>query len=403
MLETIREYAEERLAVDGDADTARLRHARFWMTTAEQADRGFEGPEWQAWRQRTQAAVNDYRAALAWAIAHGHAELALRTATALKGFWAFSFQYEEADRWLTEALAADRGDAAAEVRAAALCARSQFPRGSLDQAERDAAEALAIYTRAGDRAGMSTCLGASSNLHVYRGADATAMALAVQAVDLAESSGDQAAKTWAYWCRLDASEDWPATQPQLLAALALARETGAGWRVGRLLQRAAWIAVHTGFNSEVQTLIAEGLPAARRAEDHQCVSDLLGSQACACLFAGDDDGAARAATEQLTLAQRQRVTWFTYGLLTAAALAAQRGLGDDAAALYGGAEKLYDSKLRFDSERLVFQRVTELGIETLRAEHPLRWTLGLERGRTLAFDALIDLAIANCDRALAPS
>ena len=104
MLETIREYAAERLAEDGDADAAHLRHAQYWTTVAEQADRGFEGPDWRAWRQRTLAAINEFRAAWSWSISHGHTELALRTATALRMFWAFSEQDTEAHRWLTDAL-----------------------------------------------------------------------------------------------------------------------------------------------------------------------------------------------------------------------------------------------------------------------------------------------------------
>ena len=175
MLETIREYAAERLADDG-AD--HLRHAQYWMTIAEQGDRGFEGPDWRDWRLRTLESINEFRAARSWSLAHGHTELALRTATALRTFWAFSNQHPEAHRWLTDALTADRGHSPATVRAAALWARSMLPNVSLDQAEQDAADALAMYERAGDPAGMALCLAASSGFHSYRGEKAAASAIA---------------------------------------------------------------------------------------------------------------------------------------------------------------------------------------------------------------------------------
>jgi hypothetical protein len=396
MLETIREYAAERLAEGGDAGVAHLRHAEFWTTVAEQADRGFEGPDWRAWRERTLAAVNDFRAALAWSIAHGHADLALRTATALRAFWAFSSQHGEAHRWLTDALTADRGRAPAEVRAAALWARSMLARVSLDQAERDIADALAIHARTGDRAGTSLCLSSSSNLHTYRGDHATAKAIAAQAVELAESADDVTAMTWARWFSVDAAEDVDAAQPHLAAALALAHQTGADWRVGHLLETVAFIATESGRYGEAQTLLAEALPAARLAGDHQCVAYIHGTRAIACLYAGDPDAAAAAAAEQLILARRRRGTWITEGLLVAADLAAQRHLADDAAALYGGAAGLNRARVQYSSERLQFQRITERHIERLRTAQPLRWSLGVERGRSMDYDALIDLALEAC-------
>src|SRR4051794_12181686 len=100
-------------------------------------------------------------------------------------------------------MVADRGRAPAAVRAAALWARAMLPSVSLDQAGEDAADALALYARADDRAGMALCLAALSSVHERRGEHASAMALADGAVDLAESAGDATAMTWAYCFRVD--------------------------------------------------------------------------------------------------------------------------------------------------------------------------------------------------------
>jgi hypothetical protein len=175
-----------------------------------------------------------------------------------------------------------------------------FPHGSLEQAERDAAEALVLYTRAGDRPGMALCLAAACGLQSYRGDAAAETASAARAVALAESTGDEIALTWAYWFSADAAPDVEVSRPRLAAALALANHTGAAWRVGRLLQRAGFIATESGSYPEAQILLAEALPPALRAEDHQCVADIHGTRAIACLYAGDTEGAARAAAQQLT-------------------------------------------------------------------------------------------------------
>ena len=186
MLVTIREFAAEHLTESGEADATHLRHAEFWRDFAEQAARGFESADWADWRTRALDAMSDLRAALAWTIAHGRNDVALRTAAALRGLWEFSSQHQEAWQWLTEALAADQGRADSRVRAAALWARSMFPSVSLEQAERDAADALELYAQVGDRAGMALCRAAAVAPHVYRGDFRTAMVLAAQAVELAD-------------------------------------------------------------------------------------------------------------------------------------------------------------------------------------------------------------------------
>ena len=86
MLETIREYALERLAERGDGEAVRRRHA-----TSTCACRGAEpallGPQQLRWLERLDAERDNIRAALTWATENGDAEIGLRTARALWRFW----------------------------------------------------------------------------------------------------------------------------------------------------------------------------------------------------------------------------------------------------------------------------------------------------------------------------
>ena len=345
------------------------------------------------------AAVNEFRAAWSWSIAHGHTELALRIATALRTFWAFSNQHPEAHRWLTDALAADPGHAPATVRAAALWARSMLPSVSLDQAEQDAADALAIYARAGDRAGMALCLAATSSFHAHRGDHTTAASIAAQAVDLAESAGDASAMTWAYWFRVDNARLRQRTIPPPGGAHPRPPDRR---RLARphLLQRTAFIAISEGTTTKhgcctprrCRRRDGAGRPVRRRHPRRR--GDRLPPRR--------RRGRRRpAAAAQLILARRRRVTWITYGLLVTAALAARRDLTDDAAALYGRAERLLDARARYLSERQCSGTSPSATSRACATAQPLRWSLGMERGRSMAFDALIDLALDVCDPALA--
>ena len=87
LLETIREYALERLEQRGEAETLRQQHAHYFLALAEAAeplmlDRASRGVP-----QRLEAEQDNLRAALAWAVAGGYAEVAARLAAALAWFW----------------------------------------------------------------------------------------------------------------------------------------------------------------------------------------------------------------------------------------------------------------------------------------------------------------------------
>src|ERR687891_401210 len=86
MLETIREYAAERLAEAPDADEIRRRHARFFLGLAERAEPELTGPDQVRWLDALEAEHDNFRAALAWAAEH-ELDAALRMGGALWRFW----------------------------------------------------------------------------------------------------------------------------------------------------------------------------------------------------------------------------------------------------------------------------------------------------------------------------
>jgi predicted ATPase len=78
MLETIRQYAQERLVDSGDAETVRARHARWYVDFARAAGRGLYSPDEAIWLDRLQREVVNLQVAVTWSVAAGETELAMR-------------------------------------------------------------------------------------------------------------------------------------------------------------------------------------------------------------------------------------------------------------------------------------------------------------------------------------
>jgi predicted ATPase len=82
-LETVRQYAEERLVASGDADVVRERHAHHFSAFARNAGPGLWSGGEVEWAQRVEADLDNVRAAVSWAVAASETDLAMRIAAAL--------------------------------------------------------------------------------------------------------------------------------------------------------------------------------------------------------------------------------------------------------------------------------------------------------------------------------
>jgi tetratricopeptide (TPR) repeat protein len=168
MLETIREYALERLAAHGETEGLRRRHAAYYLALAEQAEPALTGAQQAGWLERLEREHDNLRAALRWAQESGDRRLGLRLAGALWRFWYMRGHLSEGRERLTELLAqteSGRDEAeSAIVWAKALHGASvlAFRQGDFGQAAALADDSLALHRKAGDIAGMAaalSCLG----------------------------------------------------------------------------------------------------------------------------------------------------------------------------------------------------------------------------------------------------
>lgn len=86
LLETIRQYAGERLAGAGEVSAIRGRHLAFFLDLALQAEPALRGPDMVAWLDRLGSEAENLSAALEWSF-EADPEAALRLSIAMTSYW----------------------------------------------------------------------------------------------------------------------------------------------------------------------------------------------------------------------------------------------------------------------------------------------------------------------------
>ena len=108
LLEPLLQYAASRTTED-EAGESRGRHATYFQDLAERAAPELRGPRQLEWLARLEIEHDNLRAALAWGLEAGDAELAQRTAAALTWFWIVRRHIGEAAEWFDRVLAGEGG------------------------------------------------------------------------------------------------------------------------------------------------------------------------------------------------------------------------------------------------------------------------------------------------------
>jgi predicted ATPase len=154
MLETIREYATERLAESGEAQELGRRHAEHFLALAEEAYPHLRGSP-KEWLDRLDVEHDNFRAALDWLEASGRTQLALQLAGAMSRFWYMRGHLAEGWRALESLLRADERPTAARARALNGVAVMAANGEDLATGRLRAEEALELHRKLGDAWGAA--------------------------------------------------------------------------------------------------------------------------------------------------------------------------------------------------------------------------------------------------------
>jgi tetratricopeptide (TPR) repeat protein len=272
MLETIREFALEKLEQAGDLDDARCRHAEYYAGVAERADEELRGsgPAHLAALDRLEAEHNNLRAALAWSLqtpaaglvpgSAGRAAIGLQLVQALAYFWYRHGYLLEGRRWLERAI-----DLAGEDGGAPLAQLAHWLGVLLQQqGEPQAARAmlersLAIWRDLDKRDEQARELNSLGITHHHLHDVDTARSLLEQSAAISREIGSAmrlaAALTNLGQLEADAGNFDRATEV-LQEALAIDRKEGDTLGVALDQQSLAGVALRAGRGAEARDLLA---------------------------------------------------------------------------------------------------------------------------------------------------
>ena len=317
MLETVREYALERLAASGETEQLRRRHAAAFLRLAEEAEREREGDEHSAWLARLERANDNLRAALAWSLEQeGTGEMALRLAGALAWFWSERWFLGEGREWLEQSLAVSTSSQAAERYPRAW---AQVVTGIGDLAARQgdfaatrsyAEQGVAIWRTLDDKRSLTSALRTLGWIANERGDHVHARSYFEELVKLSRDGGtmEETIRAFQSLGRVEMHQgNLTAARSRFEEALLLSREIGNTVGLVHLLCMLAEVAWSQGDRAAPRGLYEEALANAQSLRDPVDLFGVLGHLAWVASRVGDYVRAAELLKERLTLAARGQV------------------------------------------------------------------------------------------------
>jgi non-specific serine/threonine protein kinase len=359
MLEMLREFGLEQVAVSGEEEAVRDAHAAYFLALAERAEPHLHGP-WQVeLLDRLEAELPNLRAALDWLRKQGRVEEGLRLAGAPGPFWWRRGSVSEGRAWLEAFLTQPAAGGATPGRVRALNAAGELAawQNDTEQAIAWHSEATELARELGDTRALAMSLLHLGYATIYQNEPARAESLLAESVARFLDQGDT-----------------------LHAARARHVEGEAALAQGDIARAAA--------------CFEAALAVFRDEQDASHVGGALEGVGYVALARGDEQGARRAFAESFALAcELGHRTGITWSLMDLAGVAALAGQGEQAARLLGASASLRTALgVRFaPHEKVIHDRIDAAARAALDAS---AFAAAWEHGAALSFDDAVAEATA---------
>jgi predicted ATPase len=303
MLDTIREYAWERLQESPEAEEIHRRHAEFFLEVARSAN--LNAGDLRPGGQRLDVAFEEqdnFRSALSWTLRSGEVELGLELASALEQFWVAN-DPAEGVRWFRSLLdhpAAAAASPAARAHAIRSCGSSTHIGGDPVGAEPLWEQSLTLFEELGDEHGCAVLLHRLGISAMVRGDLDRARELVESSHELHARSDDWWRRTWGHAqttgtlgaVARDTSDDARALE-LLEESAELAGAAGVAWWQGGMLAELAALSLREGRCDDAERYARESLAVADDLRDRSGRVFGVGLLACVAAELGQSERAGR--------------------------------------------------------------------------------------------------------------
>ena len=348
MLETIREYGLEKLAVAGEADVTRRAHAAYCLVLAEEGAAEEDGAKLKPWLDRFELEHGNFRIALDWLTETSDADWGLRLGVALFRFWEMreylaegrerlgrllnmpaaavptrmrmralfaagvlageQGDYADSDARMKESLAisrqlTDKNSTAVSLNAMAVHSRV---RGDLAVARQLGEESLALWRELDDRLAVARGLSNLADVARLQNDYVRARTLYEESLSIFRERGDRAGVAWTLNHQGDVARDqgdWAAARSLYERSLATFYEINDRWGIAGSLADLGNLEREQGDFRAADALYRESLRLFQQLEHKRGIARLLESFACSAAAQADPNRAMRLAGTAAALRQ----------------------------------------------------------------------------------------------------
>ncbi|HLH61664.1 MAG TPA: helix-turn-helix domain-containing protein [Ktedonobacteraceae bacterium] len=285
LLETIRDYALERLKENGEYEVTHRAHAAYYLRLAEEAEPHLKDEQQASWLEKLEREVENLRTTLDWFITNKEEELALRFCAALGRFWRLYGYWSEGRRWLQTALSlSPASDTAAQSRKSRLLAPtadvsatggSPLSFVKLDDATRDSG--LSVASTLTERA---RALYAAGDLAYYQDDNDEARKTLAQTAELSRAIADNGTLALALstlGLLMHVPDSLAIAHAMLEESEQLCRNQHLLWELAYVLRRIAQHYVQDGYLKQAIDAATEGLTMAKKLGDRSLAAYISGT------------------------------------------------------------------------------------------------------------------------------
>ncbi len=279
MLETIREYAHERLTEQpAELRDANEQHATHFLAVAEQAENGLRGETQLFWLHQLDNDSDNLRTALAWAT-QAHPEIAMRICGALWQYWRIRNRLAEARSWAEGALGrAAQSRTLPQAKALLTAGVSAYYQGDHEASAGYLQQAHAIAESLGNQELLALIAARQARIDMYHDRHDAARAWGEKSLLLAEHIEDGWSIGYALLTLGEAAgraDKLDAMQLHYQRAFALMREINDAWGQAMSLNGLAGSALRDGNYLGAQAMYEQSLTIQRELGDLGEVSKML--------------------------------------------------------------------------------------------------------------------------------